>query len=344
MIVPKPKQLPSGTWFIRMRLGGGSQYITAPTERECTRRAELVKAEHRNGLRERREAQDDPTLSQAIEMYCEDLRASLSPETVRKYTNIQRNHWQELSDRRLSKITGRQWQQAATRMLEQYAHKTVSVSVGMTKTVVTYFHQPFPKIRLGTDFKTAVREKAEFLQPEEITAFVAEAAKTPYCIPLLLALHGLRIAEIDGLFWENVGPSSVKISQVRIKDKDNNMLYKQGAKNLSSVREVPVLIPELQAALDRDRKQSGKVMLCVQESLRRACARVCRAAGVPVVTPHHLRHSFASLTAYLGIPEQISQTLGGWANDKIMKQIYTHVSKSSMDESIKKLKDFYTQN
>lgn len=341
MLVPKAHKLPSGTWYIQLRLAGESIYITAPTERECTHKAELAKAEHKNGLRERRAAADDPTLSQAIDYYCEDKRAALSPETARKYKNIKDNHWPELMERRLSKITPRQWQQAASAMRARYAYKTVSVSVGMVKTVVDYFKFPFPKLSLGIDFDEALDEDAKFLEPEQVLLFVEAARKSKYAVPLLLALSGLRIAEIDGLTWENVGPNYVKIRQVKIRDENNKTVIKQGAKTQGSVRTVDILIPALQEAIDAERKPTGKVMTCAQQTLRRHCAKVCRAAGVPEITVHQLRHSAASLFAYIGVPSEVAQSIGGWQNDAVMKKVYTHVAQSTITQSKTRITAFY---
>ena len=46
--VPKPRQLPSGNWFIQMRLGGESISITEYTASACIRAAQAIKAEHKN--------------------------------------------------------------------------------------------------------------------------------------------------------------------------------------------------------------------------------------------------------------------------------------------------------
>ena len=142
--------------------------------------------------------------------------------------------------------------------------------------------------------------------------------------------------------WNNITADTIQVRAVRVKDKDNNWIIKPGAKNETSVRDVPILIPALKAAIARDRKPEGKVLTCCQQTLRRACEQVCQQAEVPTVTVHALRHSFASLTAHLGIPEQISQAIGGWANDKIMKQIYTHIVTADMAASLDKIRSFYT--
>lgn len=350
MKVPKPRRLPSGSWRIQLRLDGKSYSITEPTEKACIQKAQIMKAEHLAGKRIQKIDDTNLTLQRAIELYCEDRSNGLSPATIRKYYNIKKNHFQDLMPVRLDRITDRQWQRSVNAMLASYAPKTVKVSVGMVKTVVTANEASFPSVTVGKASAQKAKEmdKVSFLEPEQIPTFVAAAKGSPYCIPLLLALSSLRIAEIDGLDWKDVvvandhiGHTIVKIRRVRIKDKDDNWILKDGAKNETSVRDVPILIPELQAALEAARQPEGKLMSCSQEILRRKCRKLCEDAGIPFPGIHGLRHTFASLSAHLGIPEIVSQEIGGWANDKIMKDIYTHVARSDVSMSLEKIKDFY---
>lgn len=343
MKVPKAKRLPSGSWRIQLRLDGKSYSITEPTEKLCTQKAQLMKAEHLAGKRQQKIEDANLTLQRAIELYCEDRSNGLSPSTIRKYYNIKKNQFQDLMGQRLDRITDRQWQRSVNAMLSCYAPKTVKGSVGMVKTVVTANAVKFPSVSIGKASAQKAKEidKCQFLEPEQIPTFVSAASKSPYAIPLLLALSSLRIAEIDGLDWKDVGADVVKIRRVRIQDKDGKWVLKEGAKNETSVRDVPVLIPELQTALDAARQPEGKLVTCAQETLRRSGKKICEGAGIPFPGIHGLRHTFASLSAHLGIPEIVSQEIGGWANDKIMKEIYTHVARSDVSLSMKKIKSFY---
>jgi len=86
------------------------------------------------------------------------------------------------------------------------------------------------------------------------------------------------------------------------------------------------------------------VLTCSQQTLRRTCYAVCEAAGIQPITVHQLRHTFASLCASLEIPMQISQKLGGWSTDALMKKIYIHVAKQDMDSSVSRLTRFFSAN
>jgi len=68
MKVPKSEKLPSGSYRIRLRLGGESISITKPTERKAIREAEKIKADYRNGIKTRPTGGAMP-LSVAIDDY-----------------------------------------------------------------------------------------------------------------------------------------------------------------------------------------------------------------------------------------------------------------------------------
>ena len=352
MKTPKPRKLPSGSWNVHLRLGGESISITEPTEKEALRKAQLVKAEYLAGQREKAKPEASWPLSRVIDAYVADRTNSLSPETALKYKNIRDNHWKSVSKLPLSQITDRQWQQAVNAMLESYAAGTVSRSYGMIKTAAKSAGCKLPEVSIGGKSAEKAKEmdKCRFLEPEQIPTFVKAAAQTPYAIPLLLALSSLRISEIDGLNWSDVVTGSkssdtfiVRIRRVRIKGADGKWIVKTGAKNEGSVRDVDVLIPELRDAIAAARKSGaeGKVMGCSQEGLRKAGKRICERTGLPFPGIHGLRHTFASLSAHLGIPEIVSQQIGGWSNDRVMKEIYTHAAASDIMRSKDKIRDFY---
>ena len=92
MKVPEPRKLPSGTWFIQMRLNGVSVPVSASTKKECIRQAQLIKAEHRAG--KRHFASSDITVKDALDEYIEKKRGGLSPSTIQGYEKIRDQYFQ----------------------------------------------------------------------------------------------------------------------------------------------------------------------------------------------------------------------------------------------------------
>lgn len=338
MYIPEPKETPSG-WRIQLRINGQSIPVLADTPKECKRQAALIKAQAQAAGKPVKKC--DLTLSQAIDAYIAERSNTLSPSTVRGYRIIQRTRFQSTMPRVLSRISPSEWRGIVNDELGIVSRKTVKNAWAFIKSVLS---------AQGIDVDNAVKvsqprkkRDANWLEPDEIKKFVAAAADDLLCVPMLLALMSMRISEIDALRWENIDPHAdfIHTTGARIRNENNEYVLKSEQKNLESDRNVPLLIPELRAAILRDWKPEGKVLSVCQTTLRCAVERTCVRAGVKRVTVHQLRHSFASLSAHLRIPAEISMEIGGWNNDKIMKEIYTHIARSDIERYKNEMWNFY---
>lgn len=338
MYIPEPKETPSG-WRIQLRINGQSIPVLADTPKECKRQAALIKAQAQAAGKPVKKC--DLTLSQAIDAYIAERSNTLSPSTVRGYRIIQRTRFQSTMPRVLSRISPSEWRGIVNDELGIVSRKTVKNAWAFIKSVLS---------AQGIDVDNAVKvsqprkkRDANWLEPDEIKKFVAAAADDPLCVPMLLALMSMRISEIDALRWENIDPLAdfIHTTGARIRNENNEYVLKAEQKNVESDRNVPLLIPELRAAILRDWKPEGKVLSVSQTTLRCAVERTCARAGVKRVTVHQLRHSFASLSAHLRIPAEISMEIGGWNNDKIMKEIYTHIARSDIERYKNEMWNFY---
>ena len=338
MYIPEPKETPSG-WRIQLRINGQSIPVLADTPKECKRQAALIKAQAQAAGKPVKKC--DLTLSQAIDAYIAERSNTLSPSTVRGYRIIQRTRFQSTMPRVLSRISPSEWRGIVNDELGIVSRKTVKNAWAFIKSVLS---------AQGIDVDNAVKvsqprkkRDANWLEPDEIKKFVAAAADDPLCVPMLLALMSMRMSEIDALRWENIDPHAdfIHTTGARIRNENNEYVLKAEQKNVESDRNVPLLIPELRAAILRDWKPEGKVLSVSQTTLRCAVERTCARAGVRRVTVHQLRHSFASLSAHLRIPAEISMEIGGWNNDKIMKEIYTHIARSDIERYKNEMWNFY---
>ena len=341
MKVPEPRKLSSGNYYIYLRIGGLGVPVTRPTAKECRRAAELIKAEHR--AKNKLPAQGGSlTVSQAFDEYLARRENTLSPSTVRFYRSVQKHRFPQLMDREIKSIRREEWQTAVNAEAKRYAAKSLRNGYCAMQTAIrAATGEDIPRAQFGV---IAPNPRA-FLPADEIPAFVAEAAKSKYAVPLLLALSSMRVSEIQALDWADIpeDPDFVRVRGAVVYDENNVYRKKRENKNASSSRNVPVLIPELKAAIARDRRVSGSVMPCSQNNLRLACHRICERAGVTDVGLHGLRHSFASLAYHLQMPEKITMEIGGWSDASTMKKIYTHVAQSDIDRYKNAMGDFYAK-
>lgn len=336
MMVPKARRLKSGKFFIQLRVGGTSTTITAPTERECVRKATLAKAELLNGKRPK--SPHTLTLGDAIDRYISRRDAVLSPSTVRGYAIVRRTRFQAYTDRPIDSID---WQKMVNDEARLCSPKTLKNAWGLVSSAVADATGSRPTATLPKDQP----KEHPFFSPDQTIKFVKAIHGKPVEIPALLALHSLRLSELLALTWQNVDLSK-GIIRVRgaVVRSESGLVAKPQNKNATSARDVPILIPELSEALKKARQKTGQVVTMSAGSISRAVNNICRAEGLPEVGVHGLRHSFVSLAYSLGIPEKAVMAVGGWSDYQTMRKIYTHLSQSDTYKMLDAMRDFYTKN
>ena len=333
---PKPKQLPSGNWRVRLRLAGEDLSITMPTKEACKDEALRIKSEYKLGKRIAvSKAAGETTLKEAQEAYIKANRAVLSPSTVKGYETYKNSRFIGYQGTKLKDID---FQKMINEELGNVSEKTVKNAWGLVHASLDHVVFPIPAVKLA---KVPVNEIA-FLQPEEIQPFCDAVRGRPYEIAALLMLHGLRLSEARGLQWENVniGKQLITVRGALVNGPDGYTLKKTN-KNETSTRKVPIMIPQLLDALKAAESDSGPVVGISSSVLLRDVKRACGRAGVTVVSNHGLRHSFASLGYHLGIPERQLMAWGGWADYTTMHKIYIRLAASDESAAAEKVREFF---
>ena len=243
-------------------------------------------------------------------------------------------------DRNVLDIAPFEWQTIINREAKECSPKSLKNAWGFIRSVIKENVGSYPPdVKLPS---IAPAEKA-FLTPEQIKIFVAAVKDTKYAIPCLLALSSLRASEIEALDWKDIPqrPKFIKVSGAVVLNDKNQKVKKEQNKNASSKRNVPIMMPELAEAIERERKPFGPVMTYHQNSLRCAIKKICEENDLPNVGIHGLRHSFASLAYHLQIPEKIVMEIGGWSDTATMHNIYTHIAKADITRYQTAMTEFY---
>jgi integrase len=188
-----------------------------------------------------------------------------------------------------------------------------------------------------------VRNEKGWLDSDQIKIFIEAIKGQPCEIPALLALSSLRRSEIFGLKWDDIDfkNKTIHVNGAIVFNADQKLVYKPTNKNSSSNRVIPIMIPELLAALQKNKKQNGPVVTCFPNTLCSQINRVCAANNLPQVGVHGLRHSFASLGYHLGMNEMEVMRIGGWSDFDTMRKIYTHLAEADKQKAENKMAAFY---
>lgn len=343
MIVPKPRKLSSGKWFIYLRLGGEKIPITAYTEKECIRQAELAKAEYRAGKREKKEEPNHklPTLRSAIDEYIEKRNAILSPSTIKGYKTIQRTRFTCVMDKSLSDFREGEWQSICNEEAKICSAKTLKNSWALIASTMQDQGMTPPKVKLPQ----IMPNDRPFLEPDQIHTFIKAVQGTSVEIPALLALHSLRRSEILALKWENIDLKNniIHIRGAAVMNEESRLVQKPENKNASSARDVPIIIDELKKALKKEQRKAGIVVSAHPTTICRQINKLCRKNELPIVGVHGLRHSFVSLAYHLDVPEKFVMQMGGWSDYQTMRKIYTHIAKKDIEKYTESFEQFFSE-
>ncbi len=180
--------------------------------------------------------------------------------------------------------------------------------------------------------------RVRFLSEREEDALLKECRDPQLRAVVLLGIHaGLRIpSEALSLTWENVDLSRGSLTVLGTHSKTSrtrtipvNSVLREALRGLrmGGLRTGPVF-------RGRGKGQAGPAPL---RSVRTAFDTARERAGLGKdVTPHVLRHTFASRLVMAGVDLRTVQELGGWRN-LAMVQRYAHLSPSHLAEAVERL-------
>lgn len=335
MKIPEPRQLPSGSWHIQLRLGGQSVSVTEDTRAACIRTAQLIKAEHMAGKREIRAT--DRTLGELIDAYIKKYTPVLSPATVRGYQSIRDHRFPSVMD--LAPGTVRDWQSVINAELRICSEHTVKNAWGLVTASLKDAKQPVPEVKLAQ----IPDNELSFLEPEEIPAFVA-AARGDLCeLEMLLELHGLRSSEMLQVIKEN--RINLKTNRIEVRGavvrSTSGMVQKKTNKSKAGTRPVPILIPRLGELVKVYRDRGAEIPLHGTTTILRHVHETCARAGVTDVTNHGLRRSFATLCFSEGVNLHVLQQWGGWQDLGTLNKIYIKCAQRDKTDAERNMQAFF---
>lgn len=315
--MPPPKITASGKYRGRVMVHGSRVWITEDTEAAYYVRARAVKA----GMIQEAKAPGD-TLQELIRRFIDDNEAVLSPSTVPAYRSYARNAFQAFMGMRVASIP---WQRAVSDEAGRVSAKTLENEWRLVTAALRYAKITPPDVNLPR----TVRHERPFLDFEQIETFIGAIRGDPCELAYLLALHSLRLSEILAL-REITDQIRVRGAMVR---GENGYTMKELNKTDLSRRDVPVMIPRV--------RELPLPVVQRDTTLNRHLAAICTGAGLPVVTLHGLRHSFASLAYHLRWTEKTTMRLGGWSTPDVVHEIYTHLAQQDVDDDVERMRAFY---
>lgn len=328
--VPKPTQLADGSYYGRVQKDGQRVKVKGRTLREYENNARAIIA----GIIEAREKRS-MTLSVAIDDFIQSHSNILSPSTLRAYESYSKHRFQPCMKWNI--FEDNQWQKAINDEAEKVSAKTVHNAWRLITAAINAQGADAPKASLPPKGKA----DRPWLDYKQIGVFLDAAKGQPGELQMILALHSLRLSELIAVrpCDLDLEANSIGVNGSRVLNSSSELVYKPLGKTSASLRSVPILIPRLKELLTDDVMALEYVADSYEKRLYDQIKRVCKAAGLPNVGVHGLRHSFASLAYHLDWTQKSTMTVGGWSNSRVVDEIYTH--NADLERDIKKMQKHY---
>lgn len=151
---------------------------------------------------------------------------------------------------------------------------------------------------------------------------------------------GLRVGEAMALTWFNVDMKNQTISITQAVENHSSNIKEPKTK--AGFRTIPIpdwYLPYLNKPKTSQFVFTNKKNEMIKNgSLRAAWRRIADRAILPVeVTPHYLRHTYATSLAERGVDMKTAQYLLGHSNISVTAKVYTHVTETMIETARNKI-------
>lgn len=318
---------------------------------------------------------DNPT----VEQWCHEWlwsykRNSVKQKTFDQYETILRTHIiPDIGDIRLADLKTMHIQRIINKMHDSgLSHRTIEVM----KIVMHAALKQAQRNKLVSEnvcenvvLPRKQPKRIRVLNEDEQTKLIAALKDNYIGRGLLFALYtGMRRGEVLALKWSDYDKNEKTISitkalsRVRTYNKDGNktMLTVTTPKTDTSIRTVPLIDKAVELLAEHKRKQERYMELVgdyytdndlIFSSSRgdyldpgnfnRKLNKTVKKIGIAQISPHVLRHSFATRGLEAEVSLKAMQELLGHSSITVTGDIYTHILKEQKRKEISKLNDVF---
>lgn len=329
------------------------------------------KTEVKKKISEYKEKQDlTPTLSEAAEAWEEDHRAQVRESSMRQYSVAVDKLKNALGEYRIGELQPAQIQAYWNQLSEKrFAMSTISTQKVVLSMIYNYMIlKPDSKIKYNpvtaTRLPTGARKGFRDIPARSVIETIRASVDVDFGLfPFLLIFTGCRRGEALALTDKDFTSSTVSISKSVTWDTDGKPQITE-PKTKAANRSV-ILLPPLKDALPKWEGflfsvDGGKTPL-TQPQYYRLWLNYCKETDlvhrqaqpspkrpkatqwVFDVTPHQLRHEYATICFDAGIDAKDAAKLLGHTTEEMTRNIYTHITQSREELTAKKLADYVTK-
>ena len=329
------KQLPSGSWFIRIYDKELKKQIcfTSKMEGKAGRNeVELMAREYLLGRKQK--AKTGKTVGECIDEYIDLKENVLSPTTIAEYRRCGSSELSEIRDKFVKDLTPNDVQLLVNKLAITRKAKTIRNAHGLLSAVLNVYA---PDLRLRTTLPKVQKKIKQFPDVKDVLYAILD---TDIELPCLLAIWcSLRMSEVRGAKKSDIinGVLTIHRTKLTIKGED---VETEKTKTYESTRQIklPFYILDLIKKLPQNQEyltdlSANSIFVKFQNILKKN--------NLMHMSFHDLRHMNASIMLALGIPDKYAMERGGWSTTSVLKSVYQHTFSAEREAADKKIDDYF---
>ncbi len=323
------KKRKDGRFRVSVTTNGKRKYFYGDTRAEAY---EKLQAYEKDKSRPR-------TFAEIAEAWQDEYWDGFAPGTRTYYRAVLRRALDTLGNTVADDVTPMDVQKILETMKQQnYALKTVKAQKIVISTIYKHgmLHgmcrtNPATAARIPQNLRYTKREPPSDKTIEKIKK------DTSWLYPQVLLYTGCRRGEALALTYEDFDfiNNTVNIDkEVLVESCDRKVLHR--TKTHAGLRKVP-LVKALRDQIPKGK--TGAMFTEEQFSFQKKWDTWCKRLEIEV-TPHQLRHAYATMLYDAGVDVKIAQRLLGHSSLKMTMDIYTHIRESRLDDVAEQLNSF----
>lgn len=281
------------------------------------------------------------SVSEALQRYLDAKRGVLSPSTLRSYEGMQKNHFDDLNNVSIRRLTNDTVQAWVSRLsLSGLSAKTVKNAYGLLGAAVAMQDDG---IRLRAQLPQLAKFENYCPSDEDIAALIAQIQRDgdgELLRAVLLAAFGpCRRSEVCALTSNDINGNVVTINKALVKNSDGRWVLKL-PKTKDSTRKI--VYPQF--VIDQCKGIEGPLIQHTPDYIGDKFRKTLKKVNVPCFRFHDLRHYGASIMMYLGISQKTIESRGGWStNSPVLKRIYQNQIDAEMQKETNKVLEHFSK-
>lgn len=281
------------------------------------------------------------TLRQAYMEYIAVKENILSPVTVRGYTVLANNTFQQLMDTCVTDINQIAIQSVVNQLAAHHSPKYVRNAHGLLSAVLAMYR---PEFVLHTTLPRKGVSRAYIPDSDDIGNLLREVQDTDpelHKAILLAAFGSLRRSEICALTTDDIVGDVIKVSKAVVPNKENLYVTKDTTKSEAGTRDVT--FPHEIILKLRNGCKSGRIVEISPHIITSRFGRFLKKHHIQHFRFHDLRHYQASILHAMGVPDKYIMERCGWKTASTMKNIYQHTMSAKRKQVESEICDYFSK-